>query len=434
MPTLPVRNPKDCLDAAVLNGEAKGSGDELWRLIARTRAAASRLQSVPAAEILARVEQWIAAWREPGSAWMDAAVQRIAAAGPFHPRMVAHALPFQLELLDAAAIRALIEWELGGLAALDDPHRPVRLVVHVMAGNIPALAAVPMCLGVVAKQATVIKPASGDHEFPRLFHASLHEIDPDLAAAVAVIPWRGGDLAVESIVFSQADVVVAMGSEAALAAVAQRVRGKLIPLGPRLSFAFVASECIGSITEAANWARALAYDVSVWDQRGCLSPQIVFVEKGSGTSIDQFAELLAVELEYWADQLPPATLPVTELAAIRAFRDEAQWQPGVRVVVPENSLRWTVVVESHPQLLPTCLGRTIRVQPIEGVEELVAILAPHRNVLEGAGLAVPKHRWALVADQLGKAGVHWITPLGTMQRPTLAWRPGGRDRIREWIQ
>lgn len=408
--------------------------DELRPLLARTRAAAARLQSVPAADILARLERLLAAWRKPGSVWMEAAIQRVAAAGPFHPRMVAHALPFQLELLDPAAIRRLVESELGTLAALDEPHHAVRVVAHVMAGNIPGLAAVPMCLGVVAKQATVIKPAAGDPEFPRLFHASWQELDPELAETVAVVPWRGGDTGVEHIVLGEADVVVAMGSEAALAAIRQRVRGKFIGLGPRLSFAFVAADYLGSTHEAARCADALAYDVSVWDQRGCLSPQIVFVEKGRDVSLYQFAELLGTALERWAEELPGGTVSVPELAAIRTFRDEAQWQPGVRLVVPQGSLGWTVVVEPRAQFLPTCLGRTIRVQPVDSVAALVSLLAPHRHLLEGAGLAVPRRRWRRVAEQLRGAGVHWVTRLGTMQRPTLAWRPGGRDRIREWIQ
>jgi hypothetical protein len=406
---------------------------DLQQVLAGVRAGAARLRAVPVDQLIARVDRVVQRWLEARSPWMENAVQLLGASTGFHPRMLAHALPFQLELLHAAALEDLLRREFGRPSGVDVPQWPTQLVVHVLAGNIPGLAAVPICLGLVAKQATVIKPASGDPLFAQLFHESLCELDPELAAAVAVVSWRGGDRRVENTVFSNADVVVAMGGFDALRSLSAQLGRKLRALGPRLSFAFVGRDVLESEATADAWARAVAYDVSVWDQRGCLSPQLVFVETGGIFGPAEFSELLAAHLQAWLEPLPCRSLTPEEQAAIRAFRDEAEWQPGARLLASRGDLAWSIAIEPEPRFVPTCLHRCVRVQPVADVETLVSLLAPHRAWLEGAGLGVQKERFPWIKALLCSIGVHWVTPLGRMQRPTLEWCPGGRPRIVDWI-
>jgi hypothetical protein len=35
---------------------------------------------------------------------------------------------------------------------------------------------------------------------------------------------------------------------------------------------------------------------------------------------------------------------------------------------------------------------------------------------------------------LKRAGVHWITAIGQMQKPPLAWTQGGRPRVADWVK
>ena len=51
------------------------------------------------------------------------------------------------------------------------------LIVHVLSGNIPGLAAVPVLLSLAVKSAVLIKPAAGDPLFPELLAASIAEVD-----------------------------------------------------------------------------------------------------------------------------------------------------------------------------------------------------------------------------------------------------------------
>jgi len=409
------------------------SSADVGPVLEEVREGARKLRSIPAEEIIERLGPVVSAWLQPKSPWMEMAQARLPAATGFHPAMIAHALPFQLEALTPSSLRLLVERELGSLAVLDRPDWPQRLVVHVMAGNIPGLAGVTMVLGVVAKQATVVKPAMGDPLFPYLFHQSLRVLDPDLAGAVAVIGWRGGSSAVEELVFAEADVVVAMGGKETMSALQKRLGRKLRAYGPRLSFAVIARECLCAPGEARGWARALAYDTTLWDQRGCLSPQIAFVENGGKVDVMGFAEMVASALGELCAELPPRTLELEEQVAVRAFRDEGEWDPLTHVLASAGDLSWTVAVEPQPRFLPTPQHRCLRVQSVGAIEEIGPLVAPHRHLLEGVGVAAPPQRWASLDRWLRSVGVHWVTPLGSMQRPSLEWRPGGRDRIKEWV-
>lgn len=412
--------------------ETPSPGD-LRHLLAEVRAGAARLRSVPTAEVIERVSRIVQAWLQPGSKWMQVARSGLPEATGFHPAMIAHALPFQLEFLTAESIRRLIEREFGSLSALDNPDWPLRLVVHVMAGNIPALAAVPMVLGVVAKQATVIKPASGDPLFPYLFEQSLRALDPELAAAVSVISWRGGASKAEETVFAEADVVVAMGGADAMSALHARLGKRVRAYGPRLSFAVVCRDCLATPAEARIWAQALAYDASLWDQRGCLSPQIAFVERGGAVPVKDFASMVAEAMASWCIELPPRSLTIGEQLAVRAFRDSAEWEPGTEVLASCGNLNWTVTVEPQARFLPTPQHRCLRLQPVAAIEELAPMLGRYSDLLEGAGVAAGPERRPTLERLLENVGVHWVATLGSIQRPTLEWRPGGRDRVREWL-
>ena len=53
-----------------------------------------------------------------------------------------------------------------------------------------------------------------------------------------------------------------------------------------------------------------AADVAAWNQLGCLSPHVIYVEHGGGVPPEQFAGMLAEELERREDAEPRGELPV----------------------------------------------------------------------------------------------------------------------------
>ncbi len=197
-------------------------------------------------------------------------------------------------------------------------------------------------------------------------------------------------------------------------------------------------EVLGGTAAAAEVARQAAYDVTLFDQQGCLSPQLVYIEEGGVVTPQTFALLLARALEHWENSLPRGRVTTQESLAVRRVRDEAEWQAlaGKSVVLHASAAgtAWSVIYDADPTFVPSPLHRTVRVKPLPSLGQLDALLVSWRPYLEAVGLAVSPTRLLAVAELLGRAGVSRLCPLGTMQTPPLNWRHSGRPRLADLVR
>jgi hypothetical protein len=346
------------------------------------------------------------------------------------------------EPLRAPAVRELLDRELGDRQVLD---RVIKgqsaggpgLILHVLSGNIAATGVIPVALSLAIKSPTLVKAAAGDRLTAAMFARSIEAVDPDLGSCVAVRHWSGGDRRCEEQAFALADLVIMSGSDLSVEDARTRCRSRFIGHGHKVSFAVVAREVLANGIAACAAADALAMDVSLWDQRGCLSPQICVIESDFESGC-RFGKTVARALERVAGNLPPGEVSFNEAAAVRRFRDDAEWSHlgGNRTVVfaSEGSIGWTVVVEQAVEFRPTPLCRSLRVLPVNSVDELPRILAPATRFLECAGLEASESRRGEIAAILARAGVHRVCALGRMQKPPLSWPQGGRPRVGEWVR
>lgn len=402
---------------------------ELGQVIAGLRAAQPRLARRSSDEVVALLDDVVEAWLAPDSPWLARAEALLPAASGFSPAMVRYALPTMLAPLRAPALAALLARESAG-------RRGPALVLHVLAGNLPGLAAVPAALSLAIGAAALLKPGRGDRIFPALWAGSIAARDADLGACVAALYWPGGARECDDAALAAADLVVASGDDATIAALAGRARGRFIGHGHRVSFAVVGREVATEAEAADRAAAALADDVAIWDQRGCLSPQFCLVEGDRERALD-FARRFAEALRPLATSLPPAAMTDAERLAVRRLRDDAEWRglagEAVQLFACGGDGAGTVVVEPAARFLPSPLARSLRVMPVASLAEIAALLAPVRGALECAGLAAAPPRWNEAAAMLGAAGVPRVCPLGAMQRPGLDWRQGGRPRLADWL-
>ena len=221
----------------------------------------------------------------------------------------------------------------------------------------------------------LVKASSSASLLPLRFARSLAEVDPELATSLSVVTWPGGQTALEEMAFSRADVVIASGSEQTLAAIRPRVRGQFIGYGHKVSFSLIAKEVLADTTEVA---RQTAYDVMLFDQQGCLSPQLVYVEQGGPVSPNEFAQHLSHALAHWEHIIPRGRVSQETSVAIRRVRDETEWQAlagkeSVLYTSPQGT-EWTVMYEADPTFMPSPLYRTIRVKPLKSNVILYALL------------------------------------------------------------
>ena len=105
-----------------------------------------------------------------------------------------------------------------------------------------------------------------------------------------------------------------------------------------------------------------------------------------------------------------------------------------RLFLGPQGMDWTVIYDADPTFIPSPLYRTIRVKPLQNLEQLSEVLGLWRPYLEAVGVAASTERMITIADTLGALGVSRICPIGSMQLPPLSWRHGGRPRVGDLVR
>ncbi len=256
----------------------------------------------------------------------------------------------------------------------------------------------------------------------------------EVGACLEIAEWRGGDTDLEDVLFAEADCVTATGSDETLAAIRSRlpIKTRFVGYGHRVSLGFVAREVLSPL-RAPQIATRATDDVVAWNQLGCLSPHVIYVQTGGEVSPERFAELLADELERREQTEPRGGLPVPHTAAIASRRGvyevRAAHSPETRLWHSKESTAWTVVFEADPRFQVSCLNRFIYVKPVKDLAELLQQAEVVRGKISTVGTAAGEHQTEELALQLARWGVTRVCPLGRMQNPPLTWRHDGRPAL-----
>jgi hypothetical protein len=313
-----------------------------------------------------------------------------------------------------------------------------ELLAHIAAGNLPVPTLMSIVLGVLVRSAQFVKCASGAALIPRLFAHSLYEADAKLGACLEIAVWPSKAEYLTGALFAEADCVTATGSDETLAAVRQRLpaRARFLGYGHRVSFAYITGQVLTALNSHKIVERA-ANDVSAWNQLGCLSPHVVYVESGGKLSAEQFAEALAGEMERREAEEPRGPLSLEEAAAIRSRRAiyeiRSVHSPDTRHWASHNSTAWTVVYEADPRFQHSCLNRFIYVKSVGNLGEALQNADGVKGKVSTVGLAATEDRVPELATELARWGVTRVCPLGQMQHPPLTWRHDGRPSLGDLI-
>jgi hypothetical protein len=347
---------------------------------------------------------------------------------------------------------ALLEQEFGEMRRLDDlvasdleraGDRAAiatgpELLVHIAAGNIPNSTLMSMVLGLLTRSAQFVKCAQGTALLPRLFAHSIHDYDSKLATCLEVAEWRGGHASLEEALFAQADWVTATGRDETLKVIREKLPAgvRFLGYGHRVSFGYVASEVL-TLLHAKKIVGRAADDVVAWDQLGCLSPHVFYVQSGGAMSPIQFAEQLAAELSRREASEPRGRISAESAATIASRRAiyEVRAAHALETYLwhSKDSTAWTVVCESDSRFPVSCLNRFIYVKPVSNLTAVLQSADALRGHISTVGIAVPEHQAGEVAIQLARWGATRICPIGQMQNPPLTWRHDGRPTLGDLI-
>jgi hypothetical protein len=401
-------------------------------------------------------------WLDPESPFRKLALEQGPEQTGFSPATLASGLDAFFAELTRENFEALLEQDLGDARRLDEmtPSGKARaeavatapeLIVHIASGNLPNPTLMSMMLGLLARSAQFVKCSGGTSFLPRLFAHSIYEVEPKLGACLEIADWSGSPtsapvrLANEvsdellKAAFKEADCVTVTGGDETVAKFRRQApaKARFLGYGHRVSFGYVASGALAG-TNARKVVEGAAADVVAWDQLGCLSPHVIYVESGGGFPPARFAELLAQELQRREQEQPRGELAVEVAAGIASRRSfyeiRAAHSDDTRMWKSENSTAWTVVFETDPRFQLSCLHRFVYVKSVKDLEEALRNADGVRASVSTVGLAAPENQEQALATELARWGVARVCPLGRMQRPPLTWRHDGRPALGDLVR
>lgn len=396
----------------VLALDPSGSID---RVIARARDAGAALRAAESERVIAAISRAAARIADPGSRLGEEARTMLPVRSGLSEANVEHTLRSSLAELGPERLRAArhaFERATHGRATV-----PVRLAGMVLAGNVYSAALRPIAWSLLMRVPTIVKPSSSDEGLAELFAVALAEADPELGECVALLRFARSDAAMLSAMANRCDVVHAWGSDRSVAEIraALPATTSFVAHGHGLGAAYVPASTLSSAAATEEIAAKIALDVALYDQRGCLSPHFVLVERGGAVPAFELARALSERgLATYARAIPRGTLPLHTGAM------QVQWR-GVGAARGElfEGDGWAVTYEAREALRLSPGWRNVAVHEIDGAEELGARLEPFGVHLKALGVAGALDvRWN-VARALPAPLAPRVSEVGAMQTPGL---------------
>lgn len=400
------------------------------------------LAARPIGEILPALEAAAAAITRPEGAGYDELVRTLPGLTGYSRRMIELGLERTGRNWTASALASALEGELGSLEVLDEfraraaggLHRAFGpgLTVHVFSGNIPGVSVSSLIRAFCVKSASFGKTAVGEPYLAARFARALADVDAELGRCVAVTYWPGGQAELERVAFERAEAVVVYGADSTVADVRRRLPAatRFIGYPNRVGAGIVLA---GALDRPDEWARRAATDVIAFDQHGCVSPHVLFVEKGGPTTPSRFAERLAAALEEASGEIPRGSLSAGESSAIHQARGSAEMR-GATVWASEGGTAWTVIFEDDPAFEPSPLNRVVHVRAVADAEEALAALESVAGWLQTVALACDEGEIEVLAGRLGALGATRIVPMGQASWPSPGWHHDGRFQFLDLLR
>ncbi len=369
-----------------------------------------------------------AQWRDRAST-VRARAREALAGGIWPAEVVEAALDNALWDLDEPRALALIE-ECSTRANARVPVRAGARTVVILPGNIIGPAIHAAFCAAIAETPTILKAASAEQHLAQIVSRQFDESGAPLRGLVEARYWRGGDLDAESAALSSIDNLIVFGEDATIEQVRDRASHvRVTGYGESYSIGYLHADA-----EVGKAAAAAASDVCLFDQRGCMSPQTIYVAGDNGKAL-LFTRALAGEIRSKAGQLPRAAFAPDEGAQVADFVRRL----GLTAVAPlphgldtlvKGLLRQNVpefVVALEPFGQPTCagFGRIVIVKHAPSARDVVTQLKHFGRPVETIGFALNTPERDRSAFAL--AGARRLCELGEMQRPPFGYRPTPRD-------
>jgi hypothetical protein len=347
------------------------------------------------------------------------------------------------------------------------PHHP-RRVLGFAAGNVMGTAHLIALLAQVSalihtktaadrrKIPTIlVRNSRQEPIFAPLIFSALEEIDPQLTASLAVMVWDYDDIQLQKSLVAKADLVLAAAADFTIDQIEQVIKEvqtpthpiRFHPHGHKVSFTTIGESYLRKempITDLAEvemihlTTLLAAMDSIFWDQYGCLSSRVHFVETGNpGTySPWEYGNILVKKIRLLSGFLPRGAIPLHGLhnrfekyAAIEhtgMVKRCSNYEDDFLVIVDERP--WSASM--FQDVVNDCVERTIVIRPVKDLMEIPQTYLrwlPAKNLqtmitaIDGQGCTSWSPAFTRFVDAIGKRGVTGVRTIGRGAFPQLAY-------------
>jgi hypothetical protein len=358
--------------------------------------------------------------------------------------------------------RALLRFDSYRHRAWRTDRKSTNLMLGYAAGNVPGIGLLLILLGLATTAGVsdrppviLIKNSRREPIFTSLVLSALELIDPALLNTTLVTIWDHADTALQEYLFAQSDLVIAAASDETiedLGRIVKRVSTVAHPIrfhghGHKVSFSTIGRECLEMGRKAPESDVALidtvaclaSLDVALWNQQGCLSSRVHFVEETGGSSYhspEAYGQAVVQSLRDLNEAMPKA---MSKRRQIHNLFDQYQ---AIAVnnplqVLSEYDDDFLVLLDRREltgvqfrEIVNTCQGRTVAIVPVKNAMEVPRRYLQQigRQNLQSMSVALGSPdtrgidpRLLRYAEALGAVGVTSIRTVGLGAFPQLAY-------------
>ena len=312
---------------------------------------------------------------------------------------------------------------------------PLGVVGHWPAANVEIQPILSMTCSLLGGNAALVRIPRGVADLTRAVMERLVESDPKerLTQRVFMATFEHSRTDLHEAMARNVDGGMIWGGKEAVLQVRSLPFphwARLAVFGPRLSVAAMDAGAWGDPVEQKTWCSRIARDVWQFDQQACSSPQVLYLERRQGSSIDEFIASLRCAFENENRVHPRREIAPALTSGISRAR--ASWlldDPSHRAEFPLGP-DWTLLVGSGSDLPQPVQGKTLTVLLVSDLAEVVSKLDGNVQTL-GLGMA-DSEKEQKIAWLAGLRGVDRVVKLGRMHVFVPPW--DGMDLIRPMVR
>jgi hypothetical protein len=365
----------------------------------------------------------------------------------YDAEMIRLSLTTYLKTFRKKELQKFLTEDFGNWAVLDDFQPRTKggfskavapdLVTHIWAGNVPGIPIWSFISSLLVKAGSIGKVSSGEPLFAGLFARAIEEVDPNLASCFAIVWWKGGDEEKERLIGELSEVVIGYGHNESLQSIRTRlpITTRFIVYGSKISFGIISRNSLQA-DKAVQVAKDAAYDVMRFDQQGCYSPQVFFVQRGGRTTPEDVSKMIAGELAQLEVRYPRQRLSMEESTAFSQWKQAEElktFSDDAHEIHSDDKGSWTVVYGENEGVLATPLNRSIKIIPFDEINDVKEKLELIKHYLQTVGLACTPEELFEWAETLAEVGVTRLSSLGKMTLPEPGWHHDGRFNLLELV-